>query len=504
MTDNILLEMKRITKKYPGVIALDDVSFNLLHGEIHALVGENGAGKSTLIKALMGIVKKDEGEIFIEGKKVSIKDPLKASHVGVSAVFQELSQVPHMTVAENVFLGKESNVSKILLSKKKMLQKTNEILEKYNITEIKGTDMIADLPMAKRQLAEIVKAVSVKPKILILDEPTSALTENETAKLFKIVNDFKKEGIGIIYISHRMNELELLADRMTVLRDGKYVDTVKMADVTMQEVVKMMVNRDVELHDKSKEVRKVSEERILEVKNISKKGMFKDISFSLKKGEILGIAGLMGSGRSELMRLIFGIDTIDSGEIVIEGKPVKINCVEDAINNGIAMVPESRQLQGLVLMHTIQENLTLPVLKSFSKAGIQSKKKMKEFAKKNIEEFGIKTESENKVAGQLSGGNQQKIVIAKWLAANPKILIIDEPTVGIDINSKTEIHKTIRNLSESGLSVILISSEMPEVLSHSDRVLIMNDFKIIADVLETTQNDVMYTIMQDKAKNKEA
>ncbi len=496
----IMLEMKNITKTYPGVKALDDVRFELRAGEVHALVGENGAGKSTLIKVLMGIEKKDKGEIIINGEPVDIKTPQDAAKNKIAAVFQELSQIPYLTVGENIFLGKEKDVSHGLLDRKSMYQKTDELLDKYDICELKSKDVINNISSAKRQLAEIMKAVAIKPRILILDEPTSSLTEGEAEKLFNIITAFKNEGIGIIYISHRMNELQRLADRVTVLRDGQFIDCQDMNDVSMDEIINMMVGRDVELYKKSRESRidYKKAEKVLEVKNISKGHRFKDVSFDLYKGEVLGVAGLVGSGRSELMNLIFGIDQADSGEIIIEGKKVEIRNVRDALDNKIAMIPESRHLQGLVLIHNVEDNISLPLLKQFEKVKILSHKKKREFAQSMIDKYKVKTESTKKIVNYLSGGNQQKVVVAKWLATNPKILIVDELTAGIDVHSKAEIHKIISTLAQQGLSVIMISSEMPELLAHSDRIMVMNENRIIGIMEQADQEKIMSLIMEDK------
>ncbi len=376
MTDNgNLLQMRGISKTYPGVKALDNVAFNLKKGEVHALVGENGAGKSTLIKILMGIEKKDSGEIYIEDAKVEIKNPLDAAKHEIAAVFQELSQIPDLTVAENIFLGKEKSISKGLLNRMVMRKRTRELLEMYDIDELNPDDIITNLSTAKRQLSEIVKAIAIKPKILILDEPTSALTEREAEKLFGIIDSFKKQGIGIVYISHRINELKQLADRITVLRDGSYIDTRVMAEVSMNDIVKMMVGREVDLYVNSREIKLNKQKKILEIKNINKPSSFKNISFELYEGEILGIAGLVGSGRSELMDIIFGIDTDYQGEIYINGEKANIRCVKDAMDHGIALVPESRHIQGLILKHSIEDNITLPVLKQFENRGLLNHKK---------------------------------------------------------------------------------------------------------------------------------
>jgi len=498
--DSKLLRLENITKKYPGVTALDRVKFELEKGEVHALIGENGAGKSTLIKALMGIISIEEGDIFIENKKVSIKNPEDAAKNGIAAVFQELSLVPFLSVGENVFLNKEGNKAKYFLNRKEIYEKTEYILKKYRIDQLSAKDIVSDISPAKKQLAEIVKAIASDPKILILDEPTSALTETETDKLFEIINTLKKEGVGIIYISHKMKELEIIADKVSVLRDGKYIGSKNMKETSMDDIIKMMVGRSLELYqsEKNRHIDYSDSNKMLELKGISKKGSFHNISFDLYKGEILGISGLVGSGRSELMNILFGVDKADEGETFIEGKKVHINCVQDALNNRIAMVPESRHQQGLVLIHSVSDNISLPIIKKFQKGMFLNHRKKTKFTEQMIQKYAIKTDSSTKLVRQLSGGNQQKVVVAKWLATDPKILIIDEPTAGIDVPSKVEIHKMIRNLTEQGLSVIMISSEMQELLLHSDRIMVLNDFKILGIFKKIEQEEIMSLIMKDK------
>ncbi|MDR1795862.1 MAG: sugar ABC transporter ATP-binding protein [Clostridiales Family XIII bacterium] len=495
-----LLTVEHLTKRYPGVVALDDVHFELRAGEVHALIGENGAGKSTLIKALMGIIPVDGGAFFLNGEPASIRSPQEAMGYGITAVFQELSQILDLTVAENVFLSKEGKKAAYWLDRHVLNSRTQEILDRYNISELRPMDMLRSMSAAKRQLAEIVKAVAIEPKILILDEPTSSLTDTEAEKLFDIIRVLKADGVGIIYISHRMMELEQIADRVTVLRDGVYVGTREMAETTMDEIVEMMVGRSLELYQ-SRQKRPIDRSegcKLLEVSGLRRKGTFDGISFDVYKGEILGIAGLVGSGRSELANMIFGIDPADGGEIRMEGKPVRIRSVQDALDHGIAMIPESRHQQGLVLIHSIADNITLPILKRFQHNLLLSHRKKSEFAGGMIEKYAVKTESPAKIVNQLSGGNQQKVVVAKWLATAPKLLIIDEPTAGIDVNAKVEIHKMILQLTELGLGVIMISSEMTELLNHSDRVMIMNRFRNLGIYEDVDQETIMSEIMQDE------
>lgn len=498
--EDLLLLAENITKTYPGVVALDKVRFELKKGEVHALIGENGAGKSTLIKTLMGIVTAEDGDIYIDGQKTLIKDPQDAAANGIAAVFQELSLIPFLSVGENVFLSKEGKGAKYRLNRKEIFEKTEAILKKYSFDQLSAKEMVANISPAKKQLAEIVKAIAGSPKILILDEPTSSLTESETNKLFEIIHILKSEGVGIVYISHRMNELEIIADRVSVLRDGKYIGSKNMNETSMDDIIQMMVGRSLELYqgNENRGIDYSNENKILEVKGISQKGRFCNVSFDLYKGEILGIAGLVGSGRSELMNILFGVDKADEGEIFIDGKKTHIGSVQDAMNCHIAMVPESRHQQGLTLIHSVSDNISLPIIKRFQKGMFLNHKQKNNFAEEMIGKYAVKTESSAKLAGQLSGGNQQKVVVAKWLATDPKILIIDEPTAGIDVHSKVEIHKMIRELTEKGLAVIMISSDMQELLLHSDGIMVMNDFKILGIFEKIEQEEIMTVIMKDK------
>ena len=495
---NYILRMRHIEKFYPGVKALNDVSFNLKAGEVHALIGENGAGKSTLIKVLMGIIKKENGEIEFNGNQVNIRNPSHACHLGISAVFQELSQIPYLSVAENVFLSRECTFFRTIINRKTLIQETKKILEKYEI-DIDPQAQIGCLTIAKRQLVEIAKAISIKPRVLIMDEPTSSLTQSETDTLFRIINDLKKNGTGIIYISHRMDEVFKIADRVTILRDGCFISEHPIGELNFDKIVKLIVGRDVELYQRvQREGIPVDVKPMLEVKNLCKRNQFSNVSFEVKKGEILGIAGLVGSGRTELMNLLFGIDKYDSGQVFLEGQPIKITSVRSALDKGIVMIPENRHLQGLILLHSIEQNMALPVLKHFERSGLLRHKKIREYVREKIELYNIKTESSKKIVNSLSGGNQQKVVIAKWLATNPKVLIIDEPTAGIDVHSKSEIHKIIHNLAKKGLAVIMISSEMQELLVHNDRILVMNNNRIVGSMDDPNQEEIMSIIMKDK------
>ena len=493
-----LLELKSVTKRYSGVTALDKVDFSLNAGEVHALIGENGAGKSTLIKAVAGVIGIDEGSIYVRGEEKTFGSPLDAAKAGIAAAFQELSLVPWLSVAENIYLNKEGK--SIWLNRKELYDNANRLFAKYGIDQLDPKESVGDISAAKQQLTEIMKAVAAEPQILILDEPTSALTDTETEILFNIIETLREDGTGIIYITHRMKELDSIADRVTVLRDGRYIGTDLKSNLSMDDIIKMMVGRAIELYDKSLDAHLLREERkpMLQVRNLNKEGMFKDISFDLFEGEMLGIAGLVGSGRSELMEMIFGVNRADSGDIIINGEKTNISGVSDAIDHGIAMIPESRHRQGLVLIHSVADNVALAVLKRFQNKLFFSHPKKTKFSNEMIDKYQIKTDSPNKIVSRLSGGNQQKVVVAKWLATNPKILIIDEPTAGIDVGAKVEIHRLIRELKEHGTSVLLISSEMPELLTHSDRIMVMNDNKILGTFDQIGQEDIMSLILKDK------
>ena len=452
VADNILLRMKSISKSFPGVKALDKVNFELKAGEVHALLGENGAGKSTLIKVLGGIYSLDEGEIEIEGKKVSIDSVHDASNNNIAIIHQELVLVPYMSVAENIYLGRESGRG-FTVNISKMEKDAQKILDDLGM-DIDSRELIKDLPIAKQQMVEITKAVSVNAKILVMDEPTSSISDREVENLFNIMRDLTKKGVGIIYISHKMSELEEICDRVTVMRDGEYVGTKVVKDTNKEELIAMMVGRTLTNYY----VRDFmpSKDIVLKVENLNDNNKVKDVSFELKKGEIIGFAGLVGAGRSETMEAIFGLSKGVTGTIHIDGNKVDIKDPRDAIKNGLALVPESRKEQGLYLIQDIKYNTTIEVLDE-----------------KYIDMMNTKTPSQEQIIGNLSGGNQQKVMIGRWLATNPKILILDEPTRGIDVGAKSEIYKIMNELVKSGVSIIMISSELPEIINMSDRVYVM-------------------------------
>jgi len=489
------LRAEGISKAFPGVQALDRVDFEAYAGEVMALVGENGAGKSTLVKILSGVYKRDSGRIYFEGKRVEIQDPYHAQLMGISTIHQELMVTPNQTVAQNIFLGREIRRRGILgalgfVDKREMERRAKELLERVG-ADIPPDELVKNLSVAQRQLVEIAKALSFKAKVIIMDEPTSALGPEEVEKLFEVIKQLKEQGIAIVFISHRLEEVFRIADRITILRDGKLVGYMSREEATPDKVIYLMVNRPIGDMFRKEEV--VRGEPILEVKNLSS-DVVKNVSFTLYKGEILGIAGLVGSGRTELVRLIFGADPKKSGEILIEGKRVEINSPEDAVKLGIGLVPEDRQNQGLILKMSVRENIGITIIKKILKfLNFVDKIKLTRISEDFVRRLNIKTPSVFEKVLYLSGGNQQKVVLSKWLASEPKILILDEPTRGIDVGAKAEIHAIMSQLAKSGISIIMISSEMPEVLAMSDRILVMSEGKIVAEVprREATQEKIM-------------
>jgi len=483
--------MKNVNKQFPGVYALKDVNFELEKGEVHALLGENGAGKSTLMKVLGGIYSIDKGEIYIEGEKVEVKSVKDAQTLGISIIHQELVLVPYMTVAENIYLGRELTGTSRLVNKKVMIREAQKLLDSFQL-KIRSSSLVAELTVAQQQMVEIIKAISFNAKILVMDEPTSSLTEKEVEFLFSTIRSLKKKAVGIVYISHRMSELFEISDRITVMRDGQYIGTKITQNTDKDELISMMVGR--ELTNYYTRTYNEPGETILEVKNLTREGILKDISFNIKKGEILGVAGLMGAGRSEVMRAIFGLDPIDSGEIFIEGKKVDIKDPNDAMRYGIALVPENRKEEGLFLIQSVKFNATLKVLDKFIKFIKVNKKVENDIVNKYVEKMSIKTPSTEQLVGNLSGGNQQKVVIARWLATDPKVLILDEPTRGVDVGAKAEIYLIMNELVNSGVSIIMISSELPEIINMSDRVLVMCNGSISCNLArgELTQEKIMH------------
>ena len=485
-----IVELKHVNKSFPGVKALDDVSLNLRSGEVLALLGENGAGKSTLMKILSGVYARDNGEIKIFDKVVGDLTPKSAQELGVAIIHQELNMCSHLSVAENIFLGREKTHSGVL-SNKKMNQEAKVILNRLNI-DIDPTTIVGDLAVSKQQMVEIAKALSINAKILIMDEPTSALTSSEIDDLFVIIRKLKAEGCGIVYISHRLEELQHIVDRVTIMRDGKYITSVNFAEITMSEIISNMVGHEIK--EKFPRVTCKRGKKIFEVKNLNAGRMVRDINFDLYEGEIVGIAGLMGAGRTETTRAIFGADPKESGEIFVDGKKVVINRSIDAIRAGIVLAPEDRKKHGLCIRHSVNDNIALPNLDLLcNKIGVIDKKKEKAMTDKAILNLTIKLPSAHVDVGTLSGGNQQKVVVAKWLARNSRVVIFDEPTRGIDVAAKVEIYNLMNNLKKQGIGVLFVSSEMHEVMGISDRIMIMCDGKITGElpIEEATQDQIL-------------
>lgn len=469
-----LLEMKNIHKRFPGVYALKNIHFTLKEGEVHALLGENGAGKSTLIKVLGGIYQADEGEIFIQGKKAEIHNVFDAQKNGVAIIHQELVLVPYMTVAENIFLGREP-VKRGLVDKTKMNTESAQLLRDYRLNFGPET-LIADLTIAQRQMVEIVKAISFNSKILVMDEPTSSISDKEVDFLFKIMKTLTEKGVGIIYISHKMSELWQICDRVTVLRDGEYVGTETIKDITKDKLISMMVGRTLEQYY-TREFLNPSEE-VLRVENLCDDKMVRDVSFNVRKGEIVGMAGLVGAGRSETMHCIFGLKKKYTGKIFLRGKEVRFKTAVEAINEGMAFVPEDRKLEGLYHVKSVTYNTSIEVLSDFIKGIFFNKKREAEIAQTYTDMMKTKTPSLEQHVNLLSGGNQQKVMIGRWLATNPSVLILDEPTRGVDVGAKAEIYAIMNYLVKQGISIIMISSELPEIINMSDRIYVMANGKV--------------------------
>lgn len=490
MTKN-LLEMKGISKSFPGVKVLNQVDFNLQGGEIHALMGENGAGKSTLMKILGGIHAKDSGSISVNESAVDIVSPSMAQDLGIVIIHQELNLIPHLTVMENIFLGREFTYGKSkLINWRMMKQQSQQFLTQLGLSIDPGT-MVNELSVGQQQMVEIAKALSMNTKILVLDEPTAALTDREIDALFKVIDSLKIKGVGMIYISHRMEEVFKICDRVTVMRDGHYIGTETIATTTMDQLVKMMVGREIK--DRFPKIEITLGEERLTVQGVGQKGKLHDISLSVRAGEIVGVAGLMGAGRTELAKALFGVTQIDRGTISINGKPVSIKKPIDAIGVGIALVTEDRKDEGLLLPLSVSNNLALPNLGLLSSYGFMDRTKELELSESMIKKLLIKTPNSEQRVGSLSGGNQQKVVIGKWLATNPQVLILDEPTRGVDIGAKKEIYDLMNALALQGVAILMISSELPEVLGMSDRILVMHEGKITGEFTreEATQEKIM-------------
>ena len=488
--DRQLLELKNISKQFPGVVALDDVSFKIRRGQVHALCGENGAGKSTLIKILSGVYTKDEGELLLDGKPVIIRSPMDSRKLGISVIYQELTMVPELNVYQNIFLGREIK-GRLFLNARKMLDQAQTLLKQFNL-DINLSKRIGSYTVGQQQMIEIAKAVGSNSWIIVMDEPTSAITEADKTKLFEIIKQLKSQGIAIIYITHRIQEILDIADEVTVLRDGKHISTMPISEVTEKKLIKLMIGR--ELNDIFLREKNPLDEVLLEVKNLYREGIFEPISFKVHRGEVLGFSGLIGARRTEIMRCLFGLDKPDGGDIYILGKKIEINSPMDAIHQGLVYVSEDRRREGIIPLMTVRENIALPSLLWITVLGWINKKKELSLANKYINDLEIRTPSTEQLISNLSGGNQQKVCLGKWLARGPRVIIMDEPTRGIDVGAKSEIHKIISELSKQKMAVILISSEMAEIINASDRIIVLYKGKMMAELpcdKDLTQETIM-------------
>ena len=488
-----LLVMEGIDKSFPGVHALDHCRFDLRAGEVHALVGENGAGKSTLMKILTGVHGKDEGKVIYKGKEINIQGTKEAQELGICMVHQELNLMPHLTAAQNMFIGREFiSKNKLFVNDNEANKKAQELFDAMNL-KLDPKVKVGKLTVAMQQMIEIAKALSFDSSILVMDEPTTALTESEINELFKMIETLKKKGVGIVYISHRMDEIKRITDRITVMRDGTYVDTVNTKDVDIQQVINMMVGRTI--YETANEHNYTDLNQVaLEVKHLNSGKKIKDVSFKLHKGEILGFSGLMGAGRTEVMRAIFGADKYDSGEIYIKGQKVKILRPEHAVLHGIGYLSEDRKRYGLNLKETVEQNISLPCIDKYTnKFGFTNVSTITQTSQDYIEKLSIKTPGPKQRVKNLSGGNQQKVVIAKWLLRDCDILIFDEPTKGIDVGAKSEIYKLLSQLAKEGKAIIMISSELPEILRMSNRIIVMCEGRITGelDIKTASQEEII-------------
>lgn len=486
-----IIEFKNITKRFGGTVALDHVSFEVQKGEVHCLCGENGAGKSTLINLCGGVFEPTEGTILIHGKEERINSIQKSEKLGFAIVHQEVPLCLNMSIAQNVFLGSKESTKGIFMDEKYMNKKTEELLEQFQL-KAKATELLGNLSIAEQSMVQIAKALYAKPEILILDEPTAALTNNQREVMFDVVRKLVKEQqTTVIYVSHRLEEVMELGDRLTVFKDGRFVVTKRVADVTVDEIISLMVGREIDKSEWGKTY--ATDEVLMSVKNLSRGRRFQNISFELKKGEILGLAGFVGAGRTEVLQAIFGVDRPDSGEIYIKGKKVKIKSPRDAIRNHISLIPENRRDDGLVTSMSIKQNAQLAVPDLISTKGFLNRKKSDELMQKMIKAYSIKIGKPDDMILTLSGGNQQKVVIAKWISNSPEILLCDEPTRGIDVGAKAEVYAILRDIASKGIGIIMVSSELPELLSLCDRILVMHEGRLTGEIKreEATEELIM-------------
>jgi ribose transport system ATP-binding protein len=501
-----LLEMKTITKDFPGVRALDGIQFELGKGEVHALVGENGAGKSTLMLILGGVHRDYEGTILLNGEPLRFSNPGDAIRKGIGIIYQELDLTPEFTVGENIFLGSEPYSSKLgvfkFIERERIFKETQKFLEELGF-KISPKAKVSSLSVGEQQLVQIAKAIRLSAQVLVMDEPTARLAYNETETLFKIIETLKRRGIGIIYISHHMEEILKVADRVTVLRDGKSVGTLEKESFSLQEIIRMVVGKELAEGINRPDVPKGEE--VLSVKKLSKEGAFENISFSLREGEILGFGGLVGSGRTEIAECVFGDEKTKSGEILVRGKRVKIRSPLDAIKEGIVLVPEDRKAQGIIPIHSVSANLSIAFLRLISKYQFIKVRQRERIIRDMVQKMAIKTPNLRHELRLLSGGNQQKVVIGKWLCTNPQVFILDQPTRGIDIGAKQEIYRLIGELARNRGAVILISDELPELLGLADRIIVMRRGRIKKEFLrgQVTQSELLATIISDETGSAE-
>jgi ribose transport system ATP-binding protein len=484
------IQMRGVCKSFSQVAVLKDVDFSVSGGEVHALMGENGAGKSTLMKVLTGVYTKDAGEILVDGRQVNFSHPKQAEEAGIVFVYQELNTMNDMTVEENMFMGKEITKALGMVDKKAMVEKARRTIERLGVS-IDPNAVMGTLSVGQQQMVEIAKALLADVKFIIMDEPTAALSPAETRALFSVIDRLKKDGVSIIYISHRMEEIFEICDRITVLRDGRYISTKNTNETDMTELVRMMIGRDIGERFPKREV-KIGPV-LFEARGLSKKGVFEEVSFSVRSGEVLGVAGLMGAGRTEIMKAIFGSLLYEKGTIMIHDKPVRIKSPLDAIKLGMGFITEDRKVEGLMLNDGINTNISLNNLKLISDAGILSKTKEDRLISEAISKLLIKCSGPKQLCSELSGGNQQKVVFAKWMYTNPRLLILDEPTRGVDVGAKKEIYSIINELVENGVAVVLVSSDLPEVLGMSDRIMAIHEGRVggIVEKEDATQENVM-------------
>jgi galactofuranose transport system ATP-binding protein len=482
------LEVHRVTKRFPGVLALDDVSFELRPGEVHALVGENGAGKSTLIKVITGVYRPDEGQVLFNGEEVSFADPRESQAAGISTIYQEINLIPLLSVAQNVFLGREPRNSLGLIDKASMNREAAEILERYGI-QADVTAPLRSLGLGVQQMVAIARAISVDARAVIMDEPTSSLEAREVETLFGVIGQLREEGVGVIYVSHRLEELYEICDRVTVLRDGRVAHTGELSDLSRLQLIAHMLGRELAEVEKEGatgfgEDHETAREPILVAQGLTQHPRLREVSLDVRPGEVVGLAGLLGAGRSETAKAIFGAEPIDSGSVRMEGKDIKTGSPGAAIKAGIAFLPEDRKLEGIIPDLSVKENIVAAAMPRLARAGMVSEKAQTELVEEFMQSLGIKASSPDQPVRELSGGNQQKVLLARWLCMNPKVLILDEPTRGIDVGAKAEIQKLVDDLAVKGLGVILISSELEEMTEGSDRVVALREGTVVGSLSE--------------------